>query len=140
MTTHSTVISSAVSINNVIHVSRVEKPLAVPLRFCGLSEPSRKFVDRWLDVTKSNLLFAKGVVLVEGIAEAIVVPELARVVLQRFGEGKDSLEDYGVSVINLNGIYFNYLLPTRSMMLRVQLKLVLQTLNLELQSSLLPKT
>lgn len=108
VTTHSTVISSAVSINNVIHVSRAEKPLAVPLRFCGLSEPSRKFVDRWLDVTKSNLLFAKGVVLVEGIAEAIVVPELARVVLQRFGEGKDSLDDYGVSVINLNGIYFNY--------------------------------
>lgn len=108
VTTHSTVISSAVSINNVIHVSQAEKPLAVPLRLCGLSEPSRKFVDRWLDVTKSNLLFAKGVLLVEGIAEAIVVPELAKIVLQRFGEGRDSLEDYGVSVINLNGVYFNY--------------------------------
>ncbi|HBO5156362.1 ATP-dependent nuclease [Pseudomonas aeruginosa] len=108
VTTHSTVISSAVSINNVIHVSKTEKPLAVPLRLCGLSEPSRKFVDRWLDVTKSNLLFAKGVVLVEGIAEAIMLPELARIVLQRFGEGKNSLDDYGVSVINLNGIYFNY--------------------------------
>ena len=108
VTTHSTVISSAVSINNVIHVSRAEKPVAVPLRLCGLSESSRKFVDRWLDVTKSNLLFAKGVVLVEGIAEAIVVPELAKIILQQFGEGKDSLDDYGVSVINLNGIYFNY--------------------------------
>jgi len=108
VTTHSTVISSAVSINNVIHVSRLERPLAVALRLCGLSEPSRKFVDRWLDVTKSNLLFAKGVVLVEGIAEAIVVPELARVVLHRLGEGKNSLDDYGVSVINLNGIYFKY--------------------------------
>lgn len=108
VTTHSTVISSAMSINNVIHVSNNEKPLAVPLRLCGLPEPSRKFVDRWLDVTKSNLLFARGVVLVEGIAEAIVVPELAKIVLKRFGEGKNSLEDYGISVINLNGIYFNY--------------------------------
>lgn len=108
VTTHSTVISSAVSINNVIHVSRAEKPLAIPLRLCGLSEPSRKFVDRWLDVTKSNLLFAKGTVLVEGIAEAIIVPELAKITLRRFGEGKNSLDDYGVSVINLNGIYFNY--------------------------------
>lgn len=108
VTTHSTVISSAVSINHVIHISRAEKPLAVPLRLCGLSEPSRKFVDRWLDVTKSNLLFAKGMVLVEGIAEAIILPELAKIVLQRLGEGKDSLDDYGVSIINLNGIYFNY--------------------------------
>lgn len=108
VTTHSTVISSAVSIDNVIHVSKAEKPLAVPLRLCGIPDPSRKFIDRWLDVTKSNLLFAKGVILVEGIAEAIVVPELARIVLNRFGEGKNSLEDYGISVINLNGIYFNY--------------------------------
>lgn len=108
VTTHSTVISAAVSIDNVIHISRVEKPLAVPLRLCGLSEPSRKFVDRWLDVTKSNLLFAKGVILVEGIAEAIILPELAKIVLQRLGDGKDSLDDYGVSVINLNGIYFSY--------------------------------
>ena len=108
VTTHSTVISSAVTIENIIHISRAEKPLAVPLRLCGLSEPSRKFIDRWLDVTKSNLLFAKGVVLVEGIAEAIILPELARITLQKFGEGGNSLDDYGVSVINLNGIYFKY--------------------------------
>lgn len=108
VTTHSTVISSAVSINNIIHVSRSEKPLAVPLRMCGLSDQSRKFVDRWLDVTKSNLLFAKGVVLVEGIAEAIILPELAKEILKKLGEGKNSLDDYGVSVINLNGIYFGH--------------------------------
>src|SRR5690606_24062876 len=50
----------------------------------------------------------RGVILVEGIAEAIVLPELARVVLQEYGKGRNSLEDFGVSVINLNGIYFNH--------------------------------
>jgi putative ATP-dependent endonuclease of OLD family len=108
VTTHSTVISSAVSVNNIIHLSGGESPIAVPLRQCGLPTPSLSFVDRWLDVTKSNLLFSKGVILVEGIAEAIVVPELARLVLKVRGVGLNTLEDFGVSVINLNGIYFKH--------------------------------
>ncbi|WP_237882186.1 ATP-dependent nuclease [Pseudomonas sp. PGPR40] len=106
ITTHSTVISSAVSINNIIHINGGAEPLAVPARFCGLSEPSRRFIDRWLDVTKSNLLFSRGVILVEGVAEAIALPELAKIVLADRGKGLNTLDDYGVSVINLNGIYF----------------------------------
>lgn len=108
ITTHSTVISAAVSLDHIIHISNENEPTAVPLRNTGLPEPSRRFVDRWLDVTKSNLLFSKGTILVEGIAEAIVVPELARVVLRPYGKGKNSLDDYGVSVINLGGIYFKH--------------------------------
>lgn len=108
VTTHSTVISSAVSVENIIHLSRKDAPEAVPLRRCGLPDASRKFIDRWLDVTKSNLLFSRGVILVEGIAEAIVVPELARMALQKYGKGRNTLEDFGVSVINLNGIYFSH--------------------------------
>ncbi|MHB9351654.1 ATP-dependent nuclease [Pseudomonas amygdali] len=108
ITTHSTVISAAVSLDHLIHISNDGRPTAVPLRLCGLPLQSRRFVDRWLDVTKSNLLFSKGALLVEGIAEAIVLPELARIVLCPYGEGKNCLDDYGVSVINLGGIYFNY--------------------------------
>lgn len=108
ITTHSTVISAAVSVDHIIHISNERTPKAVSIRSCGLPEPSRRFVDRWLDATKSNLLFAKGALLVEGIAEAIVLPELARIVLRPYGKGKDSLDDYGVSVINLGGIYFKH--------------------------------
>jgi predicted ATP-dependent endonuclease of OLD family len=108
ITTHSTVISSAVSINNIIHITGGADPLAVPARYCGLSEPSRRFIDRWLDVTKSNLLFSKGVILVEGVAEAIALPELAKIVLADRGRGLNTMDDYGVSVINLNGIYFSH--------------------------------
>ncbi|MCO1623700.1 ATP-dependent nuclease [Pseudomonas putida] len=108
ITTHSTVISAAVSVEHLIHLSNDGVPAAIPLRSTGLPEQSRRFVDRWLDVTKSNLLFSKGAILVEGIAEAIVVPELARIVLAAHGKGRDSLDDYGVSVINLGGIYFKH--------------------------------
>ncbi|WP_122300118.1 ATP-dependent nuclease [Pseudomonas syringae] len=108
ITTHSTVISAAVSVDHIIHISNDEKPVAIPLRNTGLPDQSRRFVDRWLDVTKSNLLFSKGAILVEGIAEAIVVPELARIVLRPYGKGRDCLDDYGVSVTNLGGIYFKH--------------------------------
>ncbi|MCF5196438.1 ATP-dependent nuclease [Pseudomonas syringae] len=108
VTTHSTVISSAVSVDEIIHLSNKCTPVAIPLRTCGLPESSRKFIDRWLDVTKSNLLFSKGSILVEGIAEAMVIPELARRVLAQYGDGENTLEDYGVSVINLGGIYFKH--------------------------------
>ena len=108
ITTHSTVISSAVSINNIIHMTGGLQSMAVPARYCGLSESSRRFVDRWLDTTKSNLLFSRGVILVEGVAEAIVVPELAKIALADKGKGLNTIDDYGVSVINLNGIYFSH--------------------------------
>lgn len=108
ITTHSTVITAAVSVDHVIHLSNLSRPKAVPLKNCGLPKQSQQFVDRWLDATKSNLLFAKGTILVEGIAEAMVLPALAKIVLQPFGEGRNSLDDYGVSVINLGGIYFNH--------------------------------
>jgi len=108
VTTHSTVLASAVPVDSIIHIACAPNPIATQLSACGLSDDSCKFVNRWLDVTKSNLLFARGLILVEGIAEAIVVPELAKVVLKNQVPGKQSLEDLGISVINLNGIYFKH--------------------------------
>jgi predicted ATP-dependent endonuclease of OLD family len=68
-----------------------------------------------LDATKSTLLFAKSVILVEGIAEALLLPELAKLVLKThnkacnpLGAMPETLEDAGVAVINMNGIYFKH--------------------------------
>jgi len=116
VTTHSTVLASAVSVESIIHLaySPENSYEAVPIKDCKLGE-SANFISRWLDVTKSTLLFAKGVILVEGIAEAMLLPELAKVVLKGENgklEQKDlfpcSLEEAGVSVINMNGIYFKH--------------------------------
>jgi predicted ATP-dependent endonuclease of OLD family len=69
-------------------------------------------LERWLDITKSTLFFAKGIILVEGIAEALVIKELAKRVIKEVTkdeiEPPNTLEDYGVSIINLNGIYFRH--------------------------------
>ena len=108
VTTHSTVLASSVELESIIHLSKSQAPVATPLRTCGLPPTSSQFINRWLDVTKSNLLFASGVILVEGIAEQMIIPTLAKIVLKDHRDGFKSLEDLGISTINLNGIYFKH--------------------------------
>ncbi|MEA3225605.1 MAG: ATP-dependent endonuclease, partial [Planctomycetota bacterium] len=55
-----------------------------------------RFLERFLDVTKANLFFAHGVLIVEGDAEAILLPVLARLI------GRD-LTEHGVSIVNVGG-------------------------------------
>jgi len=44
----------------------------------GLTDPERRKVDRYLDVTRSALLFGGRILLVEGIAEALLLPVIAK--------------------------------------------------------------
>jgi putative ATP-dependent endonuclease of OLD family len=48
------------------------------LRLLTLSDPERRKIDRYLDVTKSAMLFGGRVFLVEGIAEALLLPVIAK--------------------------------------------------------------
>ncbi len=114
LTTHSTVLASSVSIENIIHVTEKDNRIeAVNIADIGLESEKINFINRWLDATKSNLLFAKGIIFVEGISEGILVPELAKICLKEYNETHltrlpSTLEEAGVSVINMNGIYFKY--------------------------------
>lgn len=115
VTTHSSVLASAASIDSVIHLAFSEDRTTIPtsLKDCGLSISNKAFLTRWLDVTKSTLLFSKGVILVEGIAEAMVIPELAKIAIRDYNlkyERKvpKTLVEQGISVINMNGIFFNH--------------------------------
>jgi putative ATP-dependent endonuclease of the OLD family len=50
----------------------------IPLAALDLSPAERRKIDRYLDVTKSALLFGGRVLLVEGIAEALLLPVIAK--------------------------------------------------------------
>lgn len=120
VTTHSPVLASAVSIESLIHlsVSNDSEISAISIKECGLTDDvSLPFLRRWFDATKSTLLFAKGVILVEGIAEAMLIPEMAKIVLKEYNDNDTNkkklpiaLDDGGISVVNLNGIYFKHFL------------------------------
>lgn len=91
LTTHSPNISSKSNPSNVIIMS---KGKAFPLRpeETELVKHDYDFLQKFLDVTKANIFFAKGIIFVEGDAENILLPTIARLI-------KKPLEDFGVSVI-----------------------------------------
>lgn len=66
----------------------------------GLEEPDIRSIQRYLDAVRSNLLFAKSVILVEGDAEEILVPVLVKEVLGV------SLDELGISLINIRSTGF----------------------------------
>lgn len=117
VSTHSPVLASSVSIDKLIVLIGTETSIsATTLSEKDFHDPlAEKYINRWLDVTKSTMLFSKGIIFVEGIAEALVIPRLAELVLKKFNDERDdaqklgaSLDEMGISVININGINFEY--------------------------------
>lgn len=114
VTTHSPVLASSVSIEKIKVMSLKDKNKIeyTSIKHSGIEEKSRKFIDRWLDATRSTLFFSKGIIFVEGIAEAILLPTLFNILLKNknIKEKKlpSSFEESGFSIICLNGIYFEH--------------------------------
>lgn len=110
VTTHSTHITSAVSLDEIICLhnesgeTNIGYPKKVFLNGNGTENyKSKKYVQRFLDATKSDMLFAQKVLFVEGIAEQLLLSVFANYL------GK-SLEDNHVAVINVGGRYFGHFL------------------------------
>ena len=115
VSTHSPVLASSVSIDKIIHLeSKNDSIISTTLsqKHFG-NDKAEDYINRWLDVTKSTMLFSKGVVLVEGISESLILPILAEHVLKEHNKTHPSkmantLDEMGVSVININGLNFHY--------------------------------
>ncbi len=114
VTTHSPVLAASVDLDHLSHITYLdEKIVASSLKNIDLGK-SKNYLNRWLDITKSTLLFSKGIILVEGISEAMLIPTLAKIVLAEYNSKNtndqlpSSLEEAGVSVININGINFTH--------------------------------
>jgi predicted ATP-dependent endonuclease of OLD family len=100
ISTHSTHISSVSNISRVNILSRGDKEAHIFHPSKGLKQNEVVRIERYLDAVRSNLLFAKGVVLVEGDAEQILIPEMFKKVLGL------TLDEIGVSLINIGSTGF----------------------------------
>lgn len=98
--THSTHISDVSKISNMNILAKKRNCVEVYQPSRGLEEKKIVKLERYLDAVRSNLLFAKGVILVEGDAEAIVIPNLIKKVLGI------SLDELGISLINIGSTGF----------------------------------
>lgn len=122
-TTHSPNLASAVGTENVVvlrtakeqgtdadgKVVTLRKTVVLPLADIDLAPDDRRKIDQYLDVTRAELLFARRVILVEGIAEAVLLP----VLVTRCLYGGDGAEQrtmrrrfHGLSIINVGSVDF----------------------------------
>lgn len=111
ITTHSTHITAAAGLDAIICMTASDSASTVRVSypgrvFDGSSEgrASKKYVERYLDATRSEMLFAKAVLFVEGLAEQLVIPALA----EQLG---CSLTDQLIATVAVGGSTFKHFLP-----------------------------
>jgi len=103
-TTHSPNLTSAARVARITSMIRRRTGTAMEVtgrataRF-GLTRDEHDHLERFLDVTKSSLFFSRAVLLVEGLAEQLLMPLLAEAI-------DESLVESHVSVVNIGGLAF----------------------------------
>ena len=108
ITTHSTHITASSDLDQIICLYNDQNKINVAypgqvFKDNQEDQKSKNYVQRFLDATKSDMLFADRVILVEGIAEQLLLSIFAQYM-------KYSLEQRHIAVINVGGRYFEHFL------------------------------
>ena len=91
LTTHSPNLASKFKISAITIIKNGD---VFPMSSTKLTNDDKEFLERFLDVTKANLFFARGVFLVEGESEELLLPTIARLL------NKD-ITDNGSSIVKV---------------------------------------
>ena len=100
LTSHSPNLVSKLKLRNLI-ICNGGNAFPMGSKHTKLKDANYKFLEKFLDTTKANLFFAKGVIFVEGWSEEILLPSLARLI------GID-LTAEGISIVNIGNIGFEH--------------------------------
>lgn len=100
LTTHSPNLASVVDVD-CLNICYNGKFYSLAKGKTKLKEENYVYLARFLDVTKANLFFAQGVILVEGPTEQLIIPELAKII-------GFNLTEHGISVISTNNLGFDH--------------------------------
>ncbi len=98
LTTHSTTLGASIALENLI-ICKGDQVFPMGSDYTELQPNNYEFLQRFLDATKANLFFAKGVIFVEGDAENLLIPTIAKII------GRP-LHRYGVSLVNIGNTGF----------------------------------
>lgn len=96
LTTHSPLLASNIPLEEMTMVA-AGQTFPMDAGATRLKAEDYTFLRRFLDATKANLFFAKGVMIVEGDAENLLLPALA----EKMGR---SFTKYGVSIVNVGHV------------------------------------
>lgn len=93
LTTHSITLGANIDLEKLV-VLKDNRAFPMSAGYTECSKPDYEFLHRFLDATKANLFFAKGVMMVEGDAENLLIPSIADVIGM-------PLHEHGVSIVNV---------------------------------------
>jgi putative ATP-dependent endonuclease of the OLD family len=106
VTTHSPSIASVSPLPSLVLLRRVGgNTKCFTVAGLDLTELEMHDLERYLDVTRAEILFSKGVILVEGVAEQFLIPAFAAQYLADAHKAS-SLDEYGIAVCSVNGTDF----------------------------------
>jgi len=119
MTTHSSHISSHGELDNLVifyELSGKKYSKRIGSIFDTNKKEQReykRYLERWLDATKSDIFFGRKVLLVEGIAERLLIPKFFSMLYKEKveEEGQEiefskTLEGEGITIISVDGVAF----------------------------------
>jgi putative ATP-dependent endonuclease of the OLD family len=102
---HSPILASQAPIDSIVCVQeKADEVRAVSVCTIEFDEQMKKKLQRFLDATRGELFFARRILMVEGIAEVLLLPVLAKIA------GGD-LKKSAVTLVNADGLNFNCFLP-----------------------------
>lgn len=102
MTSHSPTITAKSDLDFITILQRQSNKIsAFSINNSELNKKNKVYLSKFLDVTKSQLFFANGTILVEGISEALLLPVFSEMI------GED-INKNGVEIVNLNGVAFEH--------------------------------
>lgn len=123
-TTHSPNLASSVGIENIVvlktrhqveHIATGDQAAevgrrmtcALPLARLNLPKDDLRKINQYLDATRAAMLFAKHIILAEGIAEAVLLPVLARCCMFAGPGGlAERRKFHAVTIINIGSVDF----------------------------------
>jgi putative ATP-dependent endonuclease of OLD family len=108
---HSPILASQAPIDSIVSVHELGGKITA-VSVCGIemdaipkeNEKLKRKLQRFLDATRAELFFARRILMVEGIAEALLLPVFAKM-------SGGSLKESAVTVLNVDGLNFNAFLP-----------------------------
>ncbi|SES88772.1 Predicted ATP-dependent endonuclease of the OLD family, contains P-loop ATPase and TOPRIM domains [Salinibacillus kushneri] len=109
ITSHSTHITSSLNLDNTAVLYKDGLEIKKHYITDGFEENKkdkehRRYLDKYLDATNSSMFYSRKIILVEGIAEQILVPSLFNLLFNR------TIDSIGCNIINVNGVAFKHFL------------------------------
>ena len=108
ITTHSSSLAAKIDLNSFTCLHRDANGIITPYyprEAYKNSKDSKNYVQRYLDATRADILFAGGIIFVEGMAEQILFPSFAKRL-----NCYDEWTAKQIIVVSVDGRYFTHFL------------------------------